>query len=143
MCEAIDGLGDDSNRAVTAGSAPLLAAEHPAVQHHRAESGDLLVLGWGSTAGSIASAVEVAQAKGKKVSALHLRHVWPLPKGLDASFARFKTVLVPEMNLGQMARILRSEYAGVNFVSYPKVQGQPFRTAELVAKIDELLQAKR
>ncbi len=108
-----------------------------------AESGDLLVLGWGSTAGSIASAVEVAQAKGKKVSALHLRHVWPLPKGLDAIFARFKTVLVPEMNLGQMARILRSEYAGVNFVSYPKVQGQPFRTAELVAKIDELLQAKR
>jgi hypothetical protein len=47
------------------------------------------------------------------------------------------------MNLGQMARLLRSEYAGVNFVSYPKVQGQPFRTEELTSKIDELLEAKR
>lgn len=107
------------------------------------EQGDLLVLGWGSTAGSIASAVEVVQASGHKVAALHLRHVWPLPNGLDAIFARYRAVLVPEMNLGQMARILRSEYGGVNFVSYPKVQGQPFFTAELVAKIEELLETKR
>ncbi|MBK7876246.1 MAG: 2-oxoacid:acceptor oxidoreductase subunit alpha [Planctomycetes bacterium] len=107
------------------------------------DSGDLLVLGWGSTAGSIASAVEVVQAKGKKVAAMHLPHVWPLPKGLDTIFARYKAVLLPEMNLGQMARILRSEYPGVNFVSYPKVQGQPFFTAELVTKIEELLQTKR
>jgi 2-oxoglutarate ferredoxin oxidoreductase subunit alpha len=107
------------------------------------ETGDLLVLGWGSTSGAIASAVEKALEKRQKVSSIHLRHVWPLPRGLDAIFARYRAVLVPEMNLGQMARLLRSEYAGVNFVSYPKVQGQPFRTEELTRKIDELLEAKR
>ncbi len=104
------------------------------------ERADLLVLGWGSTYGAIASATEEAQRNGKSVAAIHLRHVWPLPRGLDAIFSRYKAILVPEMNMGQMARLLRSEYAQHNFVSYPKVQGQPFRTSELVAKIDELLE---
>jgi 2-oxoglutarate ferredoxin oxidoreductase subunit alpha len=104
------------------------------------ESGDLLIVGWGSTAGAIKSAVEEARKNDRKVSSLHLRHVWPLPKGLDAIFSRFRSVLVPEMNMGQMARVLRSEYQTHNFISYPKVQGQPFRTSELVAKIDSILE---
>jgi 2-oxoglutarate ferredoxin oxidoreductase subunit alpha len=105
-----------------------------------AQEGNLLVLGWGSTAGAIESAVEIALKSGRKVGAMHLRHVWPLPNGLDAIFARYRAVLVPEMNLGQMARILRSEYQQHNFISYSKVQGQPFRTDELVAKIESLLE---
>ena len=103
-------------------------------------SGDLLVVGWGSTKGAITSAVEAAHKKGLRVSALHLRHVWPLPNGLDAIFARFRAVLVPEMNLGQMARVLRSEFQQHDFISYPKVQGLPFRTSELVSKIETTLE---
>jgi 2-oxoglutarate ferredoxin oxidoreductase subunit alpha len=103
-------------------------------------SGDVLVLGWGSTRGSITSAVEELRKKGRKVSALHLRHLWPLPKGLENVFANFRAVLVPEMNLGQLWRLMRSEYPQHNFISFPKIQGQPFRTSELVKKIESLLQ---
>jgi 2-oxoglutarate ferredoxin oxidoreductase subunit alpha len=103
-------------------------------------TGDILIVGWGSTKGAITSAIEKLRAKGRKVSSLHLRHVWPLPKGLNELFACFSSVLVPEMNLGQMARVLRSEYPQHNIISYPKVQGLPFRTAELVSKVESLLE---
>jgi 2-oxoglutarate/2-oxoacid ferredoxin oxidoreductase subunit alpha len=104
------------------------------------KEGDLLVVGWGSTYGSIASATEIVRKEGKQVARLHLRHVWPLPHGLDEIFTRYRAILVPEMNLGQMARILRSEYQQHNFISYSKVQGLPFRTSELVEKIHTLLE---
>jgi 2-oxoglutarate ferredoxin oxidoreductase subunit alpha len=103
-------------------------------------TGDVLVVGWGSTHGAITSAIEELRKKGRKVGSLHLRHVWPLPKDLDKIMACFRSVLVPEMNLGQMARVLRSEYPQQNIISYPKVQGQPFRTNELVKKIESLLE---
>jgi len=102
-------------------------------------TGEILIVGWGSTKGAITSAVEKLHAKGKKVSSLHLTHVWPLPKGLDKIFGCFRSILVPEMNLGQMARVLRSEYPEQNIISYPKVQGLPFRTSELVSKVESLL----
>ena len=104
------------------------------------ESGDLLVVGWGSTAGIITSAVESAQESGRAVSRTHLTHVWPLPHGLDEMFGRFKAILVPEMNMGQMARVLRSEYPHHNFISYPKVTGQPFLSVEIGRKIDQILE---
>jgi 2-oxoglutarate ferredoxin oxidoreductase subunit alpha len=114
----------------------------PAPEVHGAQKGDLLVLGWGSTYGSIASALDELDKRGnERVGRVHLRHVWPLPPGLDEIFSRFKAVLVPEMNMGQMARILRSEFQHHNFLSYPKVQGQPFRTDELLAKIDSILES--
>jgi 2-oxoglutarate ferredoxin oxidoreductase subunit alpha len=103
-------------------------------------TGDLLIVGWGSTRGAITSAIEKLRAKGRKVSSLHLRHVWPLPHGLDKIFSCFRSVLVPEMNMGQMARVLRSEYQQHNIISYPKVQGLPFRTSELVTKVESLLE---
>jgi 2-oxoglutarate ferredoxin oxidoreductase subunit alpha len=104
-----------------------------------AAKGDVLVLGWGSTYGAITSAVETLVKQKKPVGSIHLRHVWPLPKGLDAIFSNYKAILVPEMNMGQMARILRSEYPQHNIVSYPKVQGLPFRTSELLDKVEQLL----
>ncbi len=107
---------------------------------HGASRGDLLVVGWGSTYGAIASAVEIAHGKKQKVSRLHLRHLWPLPKGLDEIFASFESILIPEMNLGQLARLLRSEFPHHEFISYPKVQGQPFKTVELNTKIDAILE---
>jgi 2-oxoglutarate ferredoxin oxidoreductase subunit alpha len=102
--------------------------------------GDVLVLGWGSTLGIITQAVEDARAKGCKIGQVHLRHVWPLPHGLDEMFGRYKAVLVPEMNMGQMTRVLRSELPHHNYISYPKVTGQPFLTTEIVAKIESLLE---
>ena len=103
------------------------------------EKGDLLVLGWGSTYGSIKSAVELARKDGASVAAVHLRYVWPLPHGLDEIFSRYKAVLVPELNMGQMCRILRSEYPQHSFLSYPKVQGLPFTTAELLDRLRTVL----
>ncbi|HVS18050.1 MAG TPA: 2-oxoacid:acceptor oxidoreductase subunit alpha [Planctomycetota bacterium] len=104
-----------------------------------AQKGDVLVLGWGSTYGAITSAVESLIAQGKPVGSIHLRHVWPLPHGLAEIFANYKAILVPEMNMGQMARLLRSEYPQHNIISYSKIQGLPFRTSELLDKIDQLL----
>ncbi|MFN0244070.1 MAG: 2-oxoacid:acceptor oxidoreductase subunit alpha [Planctomycetota bacterium] len=104
------------------------------------ERGPLLVLGWGSTAGPIHGAIDALEQAGVHVARIHLRHVWPLPNGLDEIFARYDTVLVPEMNLGQMVRVLRSEYPQHDFVSYSKVQGQPFYVHELVGKIKSLLE---
>jgi 2-oxoglutarate ferredoxin oxidoreductase subunit alpha len=108
---------------------------------HGAQSGDLLILGWGSTYGSIADATERTNEDGEKVGRMHLRHLWPLPNGLDEIFSRYKSILIPELNLGQLARLLRSEYAGHNFLSYSKVQGQPFRAYEITDKIKELLES--
>jgi len=105
------------------------------------QEGDLLVLGWGSTYGSIASAIGELEKTGTGgVGGIHLRHIWPLPHGLEEIFGRFKAVLVPEMNLGQLALLLRSEYPQQNFISYPKVQGLPFRTDELLSKIHSILE---
>ncbi len=105
------------------------------------ESGDLLVVGWGSTLGAITGAVDRLQKKDASVGRMHLRHLWPLPAGLDEIFSRYKAILVPEYNMGQMARILRSEYQSHSFHSYPKVQGKPFTTTELMHKITGILES--
>ncbi len=119
-----------------------IANSIPTPEVKGAQSGKLLVLGWGSTYGSIADAVERTNEDEDKVGRIHLRHVWPLPNGLDEIFSRYESILIPEMNLGQLARLLRSEYPQHEFLSYSKVQGQPFRAYEITAKIQELLENK-
>jgi 2-oxoglutarate ferredoxin oxidoreductase subunit alpha len=104
------------------------------------ERGDLLVLGWGSTAGAILSATQTMRRQGHSVASMHLRHLWPLPKGLNEIFGRYKAVLVPELNMGQLCRILRSEYPTQNFISYPKVQGRPFTASEIAARVQSILE---
>jgi len=111
----------------------------PSPSAYGAPRGELLVLGWGSTHGAIRSAVEELVSEGRPVACVHLRHVWPLPHGLPELFARYRAVLVPELNLGQMARILRSEYPGTEFLSYPKVQGKPFTQGEIRARVVQVL----
>ena len=101
--------------------------------------GDLLVLGWGGTYGAISSAVRNLQAEGFSVSSLHLRHLSPFPNDLGDVLERFKKVLVPELNMGQLSMLLRAKYL-IDAVSYTKVQGQPFKVAELSKKILEQLQ---
>jgi 2-oxoglutarate ferredoxin oxidoreductase subunit alpha len=100
--------------------------------------GDLLVVGWGSTYGAITAALGAQRAKGRKVGHVHLRHLNPFPKNLGAVLKRYRQVVVPEMNLGQLVMVLRAKFL-VDAVSYTKVQGKPFRQSEIEAKIAELL----
>jgi len=103
-----------------------------------ATSGDLLLLGWGSSYGAITSARRTLEQSGVTVGQLHLRWLNPLPKSLGETLARYKHVLVPEMNRGQLSSLLRSRFL-VDIVSYSKVQGQPFKRSEIVAKANEVL----
>jgi 2-oxoglutarate ferredoxin oxidoreductase subunit alpha len=103
-------------------------------------SGDLLVVGWGSTKGAIQSASDAARRAGLSVANMHMRHMWPLAGGLDELFARYKAVLVPELNLGQLWRVLRSEYPERNFLSYTKVQGRPFTSLDILQRIESILE---
>ncbi len=111
------------------------------VVHGDARGGELLVLGWGSTAGAITGAVNLARREGLAVSRAHLRHLNPFPRNLGEVLARFDKVLVPEMNMGQLALLLRARYLK-DIVSYSKVQGKPFYRHEVLAKIKELLGEK-
>ncbi|HEY5883311.1 MAG TPA: 2-oxoacid:acceptor oxidoreductase subunit alpha [Pyrinomonadaceae bacterium] len=101
-------------------------------------AGKVLVLGWGSTYGSISSAVEKLQSEGKSVSAAHLRHLNPFPKNLGEVLAGFETVIIPEMNLGQLCTMIRARYL-VDAVAFSKVKGRPFQIREIVRKVEEYL----
>jgi len=100
--------------------------------------GDLLVVGWGSTYGAISQAVRVLRQDGHRVSHLHLRHIWPLPEGLRELLHSFKSVLVPELNNGQLVKLLRAEM-DVEAVSLTRVTGQPFRIGGLIEAVSERL----
>jgi len=104
------------------------------------ETGELAVVGWGSTYGPISRAVENLSNRGVAVSHIHLRHIWPLPSNLGELLAGFKRVLVPEMNDGQLVKLLRSEYL-VDAESLGKVTGQPFKIAELESAFEARLEA--
>jgi 2-oxoglutarate ferredoxin oxidoreductase subunit alpha len=101
--------------------------------------GDLLVVGWGSTYGSISQAVRVLRERGHEVSHLHLRNIWPLPEGLDRLLRSFNSILVPELNNGQLVKLLRAEYL-IDAVSLTRVTGQPFRIRGLIQAVEERLQ---
>ena len=98
----------------------------------------LLVLGWGSTYGSIGAAVRLARRAGQDVAQAHLRHMNPFPANLGEVLRRYDKVLVPEINLGQLALLLRGKYL-VDVISYNRVRGLPFRAAELAEAIEEVL----
>jgi 2-oxoglutarate ferredoxin oxidoreductase subunit alpha len=95
---------------------------------------DVLVLGWGSTWGAIGAAMATVRAEGHKVARTHIMHLNPLPADLGDVLRRYRKVLVPEMNMGQLTRVVRAEYL-VDAECISKVQGQPFTGAELVARI--------
>jgi 2-oxoglutarate/2-oxoacid ferredoxin oxidoreductase subunit alpha len=102
------------------------------------ESGDLLILGWGSTYGALRSAAERLQGEGKSVAHAHLRHLFPFPANTGDVLRRFKTVLVPELNLGQLSFVIRGTYL-VDAKSYGRVRGKPFRISEIVDEADRIL----
>jgi 2-oxoglutarate ferredoxin oxidoreductase subunit alpha len=102
------------------------------------DSGDLLVVSWGGTYGTVRSAVETLQKQGKSVAHCHLRYINPFPKNLGAILKRYKKVLVPELNNGQMWFILRGTYL-IDAVSYAKIKGKPFLVSELVHEMERVL----
>jgi 2-oxoglutarate ferredoxin oxidoreductase subunit alpha len=113
-------------------------ADIPPVEVFGEKTGKVLVLGWGSTYGSITSAVERLQNEGKSVSSAHLRHLNPFPKDLGEVLAGFETVIIPEMNLGQLCTMIRAKYL-IDAVAFSKVKGRPFQIREIVGKVEEYL----
>ncbi|MGA8231112.1 MAG: 2-oxoacid:acceptor oxidoreductase subunit alpha [Candidatus Acidiferrales bacterium] len=102
------------------------------------QEGDLLIIAWGSTYGPITAALKTQRAAGRRIGHVHLRHLNPLPKNIGEVMGRFKTVLVPEMNMGQLSMILRAKYL-VDVQGYNKIQGRPFKQSEIEEKIQELV----
>jgi len=100
--------------------------------------GALAIVGWGSTFGPIQQAVRRARARGKDVSHIHVRHLWPLPRNLGALLRNYQQVLVPEMNTGQLKTVLRDQYL-IDAKPLNKVSGQPFMIAEIEAAIERAL----
>jgi 2-oxoglutarate ferredoxin oxidoreductase subunit alpha len=115
-----------------------IAEDLPPLEILGKESGDVLVIGWGSTYGSILAAVEDLQAQNKSVSAIHLRYLFPLQKELKEILKRFKKILVPELNLGQLTKLLRAEFL-IDVIGFNKTTGKPFLVNEIREKILELL----
>ncbi len=102
------------------------------------QSGELLVLGWGSTYGSIKEAVAKANNAGLKVSQAHLRYINPMPKNTEAVLKNFSKILIPEINLGQLSKIIRSEFL-IPVQQLNIVRGLPFKVNDILEKITELL----
>ncbi|HVK07642.1 MAG TPA: 2-oxoglutarate ferredoxin oxidoreductase subunit alpha, partial [Gemmataceae bacterium] len=102
--------------------------------------GDLLVIGWGGTYGSITTAVQRARRKGKKIGQVHFRYLNPFPKNTADVFKRFKKFLVPELNSGQLSLLLRAKYL-IDAQGLNKVQGRPFLVSEIEEAIERMVTA--
>jgi pyruvate/2-oxoacid:ferredoxin oxidoreductase alpha subunit len=100
--------------------------------------GELLIVSWGGTYGAVRSAVARAQAHGRSVAHAHLRYLNPFPRNLRHVLGRYQHVLVPELNSGQLAFLLRGRFT-LNVLSYPKLQARPFKISEISQKIEEIL----
>ncbi|MFQ5846561.1 MAG: 2-oxoacid:acceptor oxidoreductase subunit alpha [Candidatus Methylomirabilales bacterium] len=116
-----------------------VATDIPPTEVRGDPSGKLLVIGWGSTYGAIVEAVDRLRGQGKSVSHVHLRYLNPLPPDLKQIMGRFETILVPELNMGQLVRVIRAEYL-VDAKGMNKIQGQPFKVGELMNRMRELLE---
>ncbi len=116
-----------------------IAHHLPAQKVEGPERGDLLVLGWGGTAGAIRSAVESVQQRGQAVAVAQLRYLNPFPSNLAEVLASYRQVLIPELNTGQLRYAIRAEF-GVQGVGLNKTQGKPFLISEIESRIMELLQ---
>ncbi len=103
--------------------------------------GELLVLGWGGTYGAIKEAVDKVTHKGLKVSQAHLKYIHPMPKNTKEVLSRFKKILIPEINLGQLSKIIRSEFL-IDVLQYNLVRGLPFRSSDIENQIVEILGGK-
>jgi 2-oxoglutarate ferredoxin oxidoreductase subunit alpha len=114
-----------------------VANDIPPIEVSGPDSGELLVVGWGGTKGSITAAVEAVREEGLEVAQIHLRHLNPFPSNLGEVLRRFKKVLLPELSDGHLATLLRAKYL-VDVQMLNKIEGQPFKVAELTDAIRKL-----
>src|SRR6185312_5684846 len=117
-----------------------IANEIPELTVTGPAEGDVLVLGWGGTYGALVTACQRCQHKGMKVAHAHLRYLNPMPRNTGEVLKRYKKVLIPELNGGQLRLLIRGTYL-VDAVGLNKVQGKPFLVSEIEEKIDELLRS--
>ncbi len=115
-----------------------IARDIPELDVFGPERGELLILGWGSTYGALRSAVERLRAEGKSVAHAHLRYLNPFPRNTGDVLRSYRTVLVPEVNLGQLSFLIRGTYL-VDAVAYGRLRGKPFRITEIVDEANRLL----
>jgi 2-oxoglutarate ferredoxin oxidoreductase subunit alpha len=115
-----------------------IASDIPDLQVFGPDAGELLILGWGSTYGAIRSAVERLQAAGRPVAHAHLRHLNPLPANTGDVLRAYRTVVVPELNLGQLTLLLRARYL-VDVQGFHLVRGKPFKISEIEQEAERLL----
>jgi 2-oxoglutarate ferredoxin oxidoreductase subunit alpha len=118
-----------------------VAQEIPPTTINGPATGDVLVVGWGGTYGAITAAVERAQTEGKAVASVHLRYLNPLPPDLGQIVREYRKVLVPEINSGQLVRVLRAEYL-VDAVGFNRVRGLPLVSEEILEAINQLVESK-
>ncbi len=117
-----------------------VAEKIPLQKIHGDTTGDLLVVSWGGTEGSIKTAIREMQREGKKIGHAHFNHLMPLPANTEAILGSYKRVVVCELNNGQFVKYLRSEFPGIRYLQYNKIQGLPFFTGELIEKFNQLIE---
>jgi 2-oxoglutarate ferredoxin oxidoreductase subunit alpha len=115
-----------------------IAADIPELEVDDPDGAELLVLGWGGTYGPITAAVRRVRREGKKVAQAHLTYLNPFPRNTGEVLRRYPRVLVPEINLGQLVKLVRAEFL-VDAAGYHRVSGQPFRSDELAEAIEAML----
>lgn len=129
-----DGANHEKMTRLRAAKVAGIARDIPPTEVDAQDGAEVLVIGWGSTYGAIAAGVQRIRARGLAVDQAHLTHLNPFPADLGAILSRYKRVLVPEVNSGQLSRLLRAEYL-VDAVSFTQMQGVPFRAADMEAAI--------
>ena len=108
-----------------------------------ADSGDVLLIGWGGTYGALRAAAQQAQREGASVAHAHIRYLSPFPKNLESLMKRYKKILVAELNGGQLAFLLRGKFGLTNIEELNKVEGKPFKIAEVHARLVDVLKGVR
>jgi 2-oxoglutarate ferredoxin oxidoreductase subunit alpha len=102
------------------------------------DGASILILGWGSTYGAIGAAVRRLRARDKKIARAHLKHLNPFPRNTEEVLRRFDKVVVPEMNMGQLSKMVRSEFL-IDTININQVKGLPFRAGDLERQLLELM----
>jgi 2-oxoglutarate/2-oxoacid ferredoxin oxidoreductase subunit alpha len=117
-----------------------VAAKLPLQKIHGDITGELLVVSWGGTEGSIKTAIRELQKQGKKIGHAHFNHIMPLPPNTKSILESYRKIVVCELNNGQFVKYLRSEFPGISYMQYNKIQGLPFFTGELIEKFTQLME---
>ena len=110
----------------------------PKTEVYGKQTGEILILGWGSTFGAIRSGVESLIEEGKSVSHVHLKWINPLPADLGEILLKFQKVLIPEINSGQLIKIIRSEFL-IDAEGFNLVRGKPYTKSQIINKVKEMI----